>query len=127
MILWLQTESGLSLHIQGFYADLSYGTILMDAPSRDYNIALMAASVALARYLWSEWPVYLLQPLIGTRDGALALPDYRCIGHFRSHEARRPEMDGSGLTIVWFQQPSPVLDLSMEIGDDAWWRFARDF
>jgi hypothetical protein len=127
MILWLQLKSGLILHLRGFYADLSYARILLDAPSPEYNTALLAASVELARSLWNEWPVYLMEPLTGTREGAQALPDYRCIGHFRSNEARQPEMDGSGLTIIWFQQSPPVLLLEVQIGDDEWWRFAREY
>jgi hypothetical protein len=114
--IWLD-----SLHLYRTYEDW-----LIGGPKASEMESLMRRWAGRAQALYQDWPVHSVQPV--PRDEEGFLPDHVCIGFFYSPESREPDMDGSALVMVWYQQTCPVDGINLPVISDASWRAsAKDF
>ncbi len=117
----------------------TYGGLLEGLPTDRMNEEILKRVVEEARKHTYTHAVYIITPEqtpipyekkypFGT---PMQMPGITCVANFTSNQpARNQEMDGSTLTIVWYQDSyafpvsQPILDQFREI---PWSKFAEDF
>ena len=140
-IIWSgRTRGGVEAHLEMLHVTSTYAGLLEGVTNARMNQRRIADSVEAAKSVFSSfWPVYLVAPGFDTRvyplDDAVhkreaqydELPAFRCIGHFISFQTRDAENHASALTIVWFQNQSPVQGIELQVGELDWFDHAREF
>lgn len=126
-------------HIEFFVQWHTYRGVLEGVPNRSINESYIRSALSDAARYGGHAPVYLIEPVqrILRKDAErpentkMSLPEVTCIAKLNSYmPAKDPDMDGSVLTVVWYQETmampidDAILDKMRQID---WPELARDY
>lgn len=126
-------------HIEFFVQWRTYRGVLEGVPNRSINESYIRSAQADAARYCDHAPVYLIEPVqqILREDAEhpentkMSLPEVTCIAKLNSYEpAKDPDMDGSVLTVVWYQETMamPIDDAILDhMAQINWSELARDY
>lgn len=132
-------ENNRYAHIEFFVQWRTYRGVLEGAPDRSINNRYIKSAVEDAARYCGNTPVHLIRPRqrshprsSGNPEDAITyLPEVTCIAKLNSYKpAKDPEMVGSALTVVWYQDTmalpidEPILEQMKQI---KWSELARDY
>ena len=111
-----------SLHLCSAYEDW-----LMGGPKASEMGDLLKEWESRAQALYPGWPVRSAVQA-GDYDEAGYLAHFVCIGFLTASKSRDPEMHGSAMVLVWYQNKCPVEGVMLPIIAETEWRAsAKDF
>lgn len=123
----VQRSDGRTLWCYRYVVAFAYADFSFRTPSEKVNsLMLEFAKREAAGTFGAHFPIHVVQP--DREPGAIDYPRIRVMARLSSSRIRR-EMDGSDLTIVWFQrEPWPVPDAAALAAFESleWEHLARD-
>ena len=131
MIWFTRLKNGANVHLRSLVVDTTYACQLEGFPSARLNAEILKSAIRDAQRQFRDWPVYMFEPPVKEtqweENPVPILPSFRCIGLFQSVVPRTPDMDASGLVVVWFQDESTVNGIELSLSELDWFTHAKDF